>query len=123
MIVFIESLGPRFNLPYHGWDGEKVDLFRYFVVFERMKDSVLDFMSWDWNILRRVIERFLKECACIQFPRTMPSKAIVFIKLQVKRTRRSMARKPSVLIFSAGECGKVVLTDHHVYEVWNLFPL
>lgn len=112
-VCFVASLGPKFS--YHENNGEKDDVFNYLVVFEKLKEKVMDFVSG--NTLDREREKFMKKCRGSGFREraTVPSSAQKFIKLQMERTKIFLSRHPDVKVFPADKGGKVVITDHGMY--------
>lgn len=112
-VCLIASFGPKFN--YYECAAERNDIFKYLIVFEKLKDLVMDFASM--NVLNREKEKFLKRCERGKFrERTaVPSKAHMFIRLQMERTKKFLHTNPGIRIFPADKGGKVVVTDHQVY--------
>lgn len=111
-VAFIASLGPKFSF-YASVDEN--DLFKYLIVFEKLKDKINDF----FNMLMFNKER---KKFCSKFDEdnfrdrtNVQTKAQRFIKIQMERTKLFLENNPNVKVFPADKGGRIVIADLDVY--------
>lgn len=92
------------------------NVLRFAVVYERVKESVGDYA--ELNIVNSDQKKFFEKCEANSFRErsTTPTKAQLFINLQMERTKRFLKLNQNVRIIPADKGGKVVITDGDTYK-------
>lgn len=115
-VKFVASLGSKFS--YHTCDeddGNSV-IFDFALCFEKMKERVDDFVGM--KTFHSEKKKFLDKQTRFAFRNRAdrPTKAQIFIKMQMKRAKAYLSKNRNVRIIPADKGGKIVITDLETYR-------
>lgn len=114
-VQFVASLGSKFSFHTCDEKDEKNGILNFLIGFERIKSQVSDFFGM--NQLEKERRKFVRKHrdSSLRNRSNPATRAQIFIKLQMKRTRIFLNDNKQIRIFSADKGGRIIITDRETY--------